>query len=478
MCKILFVVFNFFLIAGSLHAQSLKTYSGPYTAKVNGQATYTYYEKDGLEVRQGNFSFSASEGGKKPAHLSIRGNYEKDLKTGLWTYNITYGAKNVSETTILMRANYSKGLPNGSWTTTLYEKKASQTLLDVKTSVNFKDGMFTNQFTYHVNGPNQLEDIQIELDNKGFYVSERIRKNQESLSNTYYKGVLIDKERGFENIKTIVDKMLLQPNQPRNLPYKLVKRQNELPSTSNHLLFNVLCLFADIKGDVNYQSTSYDDKVDYNYDGFYYYTLENADLDRYQKYIAQADQSFAQYDFVTSARAYQNASYIMPDDLYSRSKTILINDFHDNLNHYHEMASDFEKKHQLDSAIHYAKVVRQFNSEPTTLNSLCWYLILGKKSEEALPLLEKELAKAPQSEEYYPFLLGNKAHAYLLTNQVDKAKAIYLDPKNMNLKLNDKSWSETVVADFNEFIDFGIKNDYYMEIAELLNKKELLKKAP
>jgi hypothetical protein len=136
------------------------------------------------------------------------------------------------------------------------------------------------------------------------------------------------------------------------------------------------------------------------------------------------------------------------------------------------------KNERILFAIHYAKVVRQFNSEPTSLNSLCWYLILGKKSEEALPLLEKELAKAPQSEEYYPFLLGNKAHAYLLTNQVDKAKAIYLDPKNMNLKLNDKSWSETVVADFNEFIDFGIKNDYYMEIAELLNKKELLKKAP
>lgn len=42
--------------------------------------------------------------------------------------------------------------------------------------------------------------------------------------------------------------------------------------------------------------------------------------------------------------------------------------------------------------------------------------------------------------------------------------------------LNEKTWAEAVVTDFNLFIDLGINSDYYIIIAKKLKVKKLLKK--
>ena len=71
--------------------QSLQNYSGtepighPYYE--NAKISYTYQLIDNKKVKTGNYSFIInSNNGYK---INISGKYKNNLKTGLWTYNVT-----------------------------------------------------------------------------------------------------------------------------------------------------------------------------------------------------------------------------------------------------------------------------------------------------------------------------------------------------------------------------------------------------
>jgi uncharacterized protein (TIGR02145 family) len=70
--------------------QTPKTYTGPFRIGNNeGTATYTYFEKDGERVIDGNFSFNC-----QTENITIIGKYAKGKKTGLWTRKQIYSRYN------------------------------------------------------------------------------------------------------------------------------------------------------------------------------------------------------------------------------------------------------------------------------------------------------------------------------------------------------------------------------------------------
>lgn len=107
----------------------------------------------------------------------------------------------------------------------------------------------------------------------------------------------------------------------------------------------------------------------------------------------------------------------------------------------------------------------QTNDGPA-INTYAWDYILLKNFPKAVQILEKGLLLLNKSQEIYPFLLINLAHAYLLTNQFEKAHAIYFE--NLKMKLNDKSWESIIHEDFKDFKKRGIYTPQMEQIEEEL----------
>ena len=533
-----FVAFISFL---NLIGQNLKSYTGAYQLSysllTNGQASYTYYEKDGSDIKQGKFSFTGSSSNNKGSiNIKINGLYKNGLKSGIWNYSVTIkeqgGNKTISMT---LQATYTDGLPNGQWSASLIGKEFNTIQLDTKLTANFKSGCFVQDFNFNFKSAEKTQEANLKFDDSGFYLSEKSREDQNSSTFNYYRGVLIDDEIGFEKTKEIVDKIDLYSNQLdslNNIPYKLKKIKADLPFNTHDLLFSFMYLFQDINGDVNYMSTDYQNNVDYRYDGFNYYMLVEqkttdsfynekiiyADqaynnkkfkqaIDFYNEalqfkkteyannmiiecnrllkdieelkqkkinlYVSEGDSFFIKYKFKESKSFYEKAIDIDYNN-YASNRIRLITDFEQAPDKYYKIANNFSQSNKLDSAIHYYRIVYYyFPTNPSKCNSLGWCLILSNKFEEALKLFEAIIQKTHKSNEAYPFVLGNLAHCYLFTNNFDKATSIYYN--NMDLVINNMSWADAIVSDFNQFIELGIKNEHYLEIAKKLKKKKLLK---
>lgn len=96
-------------------------------------------------------------------------------------------------------------------------------------------------------------------------------------------------------------------------------------------------------------------------------------------------------------------------------------------------------------------------------NAVGWHCILDKQFSKAIKFLRKGVEK----DEYNLYLWGNLAHAYLLIEEVEKAKEIYLKYKNQNLS-SDLSWKKMVETDFEDFKKRGIQSENYQLIKNLL----------
>lgn len=102
-------------------------------------------------------------------------------------------------------------------------------------------------------------------------------------------------------------------------------------------------------------------------------------------------------------------------------------------------------------------------------NSLAWYSLLTKRFQATEYWLKKSLALDPTS--LYP--LTNMPHAYLFTNQVEKAKAEYSRLKDKPFQ-NDsryKTFKDAFLDDLDNFEKAGITNDHFKEIKQLLNQQ-------
>lgn len=92
----------------------------------------------------------------------------------------------------------------------------------------------------------------------------------------------------------------------------------------------------------------------------------------------------------------------------------------------------------------------------SAINSLAWENLLNKNFPKALEILERGIPLIKESDEVFPYLLTNLAHAYLFNNQFDKAHKIYLE--NLSLRLNEKPWKVAILEDFEDFGKRGIQN--------------------
>jgi hypothetical protein len=62
----------------------------------------------------------------------------------------------------------------------------------------------------------------------------------------------------------------------------------------------------------------------------------------------------------------------------------------------------------------------------------------------------------------------NLAHGYLFDNQFEKAKAIYLENKDVKLPDDGRTFSEAVLDDFKEFEEVGVTHPDMEKIKALL----------
>lgn len=126
------IIIAVFTTASVSNAQEHKTYSGKYSL---GNATYTYYEKEGLgdtRVLDGKFSY-------KDKSYEVEGNFKSNIRDGEWTYTVydwnheaLVHHKYVLDAKEIVKAKYIDGVREGHWEIT---RNGSTRL-----SVNFKNG--------------------------------------------------------------------------------------------------------------------------------------------------------------------------------------------------------------------------------------------------------------------------------------------------------------------------------------------------
>ncbi len=514
----------------TVNAQSLKTYSGPYSVSNStfrsGNSTYTYYMDGGKEIKKGNFSFDVKSSNYAGSiSIKISGKYDDNLKTGLWTYTINVVSKQTSNTTMILKANYSEGLPDGLWKFSLI---GGNNTVTSNVSATFDKGTIIGDFIYKAKDNISLWNYTAKLNEQGYFISYSSKENQNSNLGEYHKGILITGEYTKVKIDEIVNTLAKIANQPDALKdYKyVIKEKSYIPGDTYDYFFNFMYLFDDISGDVNYVKTDYQNNVEYKFIGFKYREIDtqktltdyyndkvkyadkyfnDKDYDRatryyeealkykkiayaenkikeieniieqeYQGLVKQADDNFNNYKFTEAKPFYEKAKKIKDDNNYSQNRIYLINDMKNDGDKYYKLANELSQKNQLDSAIHYYKVVDYFYpNNPSVLNSLGWTYLVNKQFNEALTIFEKAKSVTKTNDKTYMYILGNLAHSYLLTDNTEKAKKIYYD--NRKKQVGDKLWEDMVVSDFNTFIDLGIKNEFYYEIAKKLKRKKELK---
>jgi tetratricopeptide (TPR) repeat protein len=103
-----------------------------------------------------------------------------------------------------------------------------------------------------------------------------------------------------------------------------------------------------------------------------------------------------------------------------------------------------------------------------------YYIDLGtcqlynRKPREAIAASLKALELTPQNA---VLIKTNLAHGYLFDNQFDKAKAIYLENKDLKLLDSGQTFSEEVLDDFKEFEKAGVTHPDMEKIKALLTNQ-------
>jgi tetratricopeptide (TPR) repeat protein len=100
--------------------------------------------------------------------------------------------------------------------------------------------------------------------------------------------------------------------------------------------------------------------------------------------------------------------------------------------------------------------------------SLAWYYLFDRNAREAIAASLKALELSPHNAAMIKVTL---AHSYLFDNQLDKAKAIYLENKNAKLRDDERTFSQAVLDDFKDLKEAGITHPDMEKIKALLTTK-------
>ena len=98
--------------------------------------------------------------------------------------------------------------------------------------------------------------------------------------------------------------------------------------------------------------------------------------------------------------------------------------------------------------------------------SLAWYHLFNQQPHEAIAASLRALELSPHNAAMIKVTL---AHSYLFDNQLDKAKAIYLENKNARLRGDERTFSQAVLEDFKELHDAGVTHPDVEKIKALLS---------
>ncbi len=108
---------------------------------------------------------------------------------------------------------------------------------------------------------------------------------------------------------------------------------------------------------------------------------------------------------------------------------------------------------------------------PDLLNSLAWYQLKNKEFNSALTNLEQAMKLLEEKPNSYTesYVKGNLAHAYLFTNNYDKAIDIYTN--NLDVKFGETPWLFVVIDDFRTFLKLGITDPNLIKAIETLTEE-------
>jgi len=105
--------------------------------------------------------------------------------------------------------------------------------------------------------------------------------------------------------------------------------------------------------------------------------------------------------------------------------------------------------------------------KPTDNNTywnLSWYSLFANKPQQAITSAKKSLELAPEKEGVY----SNLVLAYVLNNEFEKAKEIYLRFKNEQYD-KEQSWKEVFINDLDDLSKSGITHPDFSKVKALLN---------
>lgn len=512
MIKLVRVLFAI-LISSTCYSQKLKTYSGVYDIKsdyvdiglpirlIKGTATYTYFEDENLNrIRTGLFNYTGNlSNNGYLLSISITGNYSNNIKDGKWQVKLSITSGKGTSVSTNFNGIFKNGLPNGLWTSicSINEKGKSLTTAH---SIVFDNN--TTQGEFKMTNSNGNENITGYLDKTGYFTGKTIvKKNGKEYQLTFKQGLLLsiigrnlqdgeifrnDKYNdsqisSINQLLTVKDSSILY-----EIPYTIVDGENkfvdELVTNEFKKTFKTTSFFDATPGDLSIDKSKINQfLLDYNWIGFKTRILVEIEtksektkkLQKYNDLVQRADSQFENFRFNEAKSIYNDAKNLILNEDYPKNRIDLINYFQNNINKHIELANNFEKNKNYDSAIYYFKIVDYFiPNRPQILNSLGWLYILNMQYNEALNTLEKAVPLVEYNSDTYTYLIGNLAHSYLLTGNTEKAKSIYY--ANRKRKIGDKFFNTMVVLDFNKFIEIGIKNDFFVQIAEKLNSDNLL----
>lgn len=229
------------IIAGQLTFGQTKIYNGTFNSmNFQGTVSYNYTEQPDKRIFSGPFSFKSTNN-----TVSISGNYQNDLKQGVWKFALT----NVAYSDIMMKytitsnvsGSFNKGNLDGLWTLSrtkvisfssggissyyqnslnalsyLFDGKTvdfkKSTTVTEKSSVNFNDNHFSGSFSYNVNGGKSIVNGQ--FNELGYFEgSWTVNYYQDGIlhlqTRNYQNGVLVtikNKDNSTGEVKTVYDK--------------------------------------------------------------------------------------------------------------------------------------------------------------------------------------------------------------------------------------------------------------------------------
>jgi uncharacterized protein YecT (DUF1311 family) len=132
---------------------------------------------------------------------------------------------------------------------------------------------------------------------------------------------------------------------------------------------------------------------------------------------------------------------------------------------YYDRADADAKEKQYDAAVQ--DIQKAIELDPTDgeyYSDLGWYQLFKRKPRESIAASLKALELSPDDT---VLIKGNLAHGYLLDNQFDQAKAIYLENKDAKLD-DERSFRQAVLDDFKELEEAGVTHPDMEKIKALL----------